>query len=477
MSEQNKPTSILQRFAHLLSAQWLRELLNTVFLIALARTSSEFYGQYMVAFELGYIVLFVGEFGLNQALVTDLGKPSTNKGDVLARYTLIKGLLVSLGWSGAVAFSLWQEYDAGLLLMVLILGAGMAGEALASSFFVSCRVRGRQDLEARTRMVAAVAGYGFGLITLFLGAPAFVVASFKLIENTINLIGGVLVSLTHREMRNLRLRRKPMARTWRTARGGMVFVGLSLCAILYNKANIFFLQRVSGPDAVAQYAIAWGVVESFVALGVNIMLRNVLYPHFVELWHRDKEEYARLARTAVRWLTCIAIPVALFLALEADRIIPIIYGSQYEDAIGLQHWLAPLVLVAFLHNLAAYLMMSRGNQRVLLVIYSGGVILNLALCAGLIPVIPLLGTALAIIITRLAVGACTTFFCHKEMGLFSFKDLRPFFLVGALALVLWALIRPLGVRELSELALIAPFLVLGWRWWQQARLQKRSLLA
>ena len=451
---------------HLLSAQWVKDLLNTLFMIALARSSSGFYGEFMVAFELGFIVLFVGEFGLNQALVTDLGRPYANKGDVLSRYTLIKGLLVSLGWSGAVGFALMQDYNAGLMVLVCLLGAGMATEALASSFFVACRVRGRQDLEARIRMIAGCVGYGYGLASLLLGAPPPVVACFKLLENGINLFGSMLVSLSKRELKNMRLRRKPFLRTWRTARGGMTFVGIALFSILYNKANIFFLQRAGGPEAVAQYSVTWAIVESVAALGTNLLLRNVLYPLFVELRHRDQEQLKILARTAVRWLACAAIPTVFILAMESDRIIGLIYGNQYTDAIWLQRWLAPLVLVSFIHNLAAYLMMSQGHERAVLIIYAAGLTLNILLCAILIPASPLLGAGVAVLATRIAVGCCTTFFCHRSLHIFQWKELHPIFTALALGAALFFATRPLGLRELSVLLATTPFLFLGWRWWR-----------
>ncbi len=461
--------SILRRFAHLLSAQWVKDLLNTAFMITLARTSTGFYGEFMVAFELGYIVLFVGEFGLNQALVTDLGRPHANRGDILARYTLIKGLLISLGWSGAMAFALWQDYGASLLLMVAVLGGGMAAEALAGSFFVACRMKGRQDLEARIRMIAGFIGYGFGLTTLLLGAPPAVVASFKLLENGVNLLGAMLVSLSRREFFQMRLRRKPLARTWRTARNGLTFVGIALCAVLYNKANVFFLQRHGGPEGVAQYAAVWAVVESVAALGVNLLLRNVLYPLFVELWHRDREGFVRLARTAVRWLCCAALPVCFVLAMEADRIVGLIYGANYAEAVWVQRWLAPLVLISFVHNLASFLMMSQGYERPLLFMYAGGVLLNFVLCAMLVPQQPLFGAVLAVLLTRLAVGLCTTLFTQRSIGLFRWQELRPVFLALVGGGGLYALSLPLGLRELSELLAVAPFLLLGWRWWREAR--------
>ena len=73
----------------------------------------------MVAFGLASIILFLGEFGLNQPLVASLCKKYSNKGDILAQYTLLKGILLVAGWLGVVGFIFWQDYTPGLKNLVM----------------------------------------------------------------------------------------------------------------------------------------------------------------------------------------------------------------------------------------------------------------------------------------------------------------------------------------------------------------------
>ena len=61
-------------------------------------------------------------------------------------------------------------------------------------------------------------------------------------------------------------------------------------------------------------------------------------------------------------------------------------------------------------------MMSQGKQRLLLVIYVCGLAFNLLLCATLIPIHPLLGTCLAILLTKAAVAIVTTSYCQATMA-------------------------------------------------------------
>ena len=54
----------------------------------------------------------------------------------------------------------------------------------------------------------------------------------------------------------------------------------------------------------------------------------------------------------------VALVVMFVLFIESDRIIPLLYGPHYLEAVWLQKVLVVTVVFAFLHNLAAFLMIS-----------------------------------------------------------------------------------------------------------------------
>lgn len=465
---------IIGKFLHLASAQTIRDVLHTIFFIYLARVNQSHYGEFQLAFNTAMIVLFLAEFGLNQPLVTSLSKKYGHKGDTLIQYTLIKGLILVIGWLGVWMFSLQQRYTGGLTNLIQVITAGVGLEALSSSFFVACRVQGRQDLEARIRSVGAICGYGWALGTLALGLPPHWIALFKLIENGIGLIGGVWAAVNKTDIQGLTLKSNALARTWNTARSGLVFVFLAFFSILYNKANLFFLQKFSGPYAVAQYSATWEVVDAIQIPISSLLMKSVLFPLFVGLWRRDKEGFDRLKDNSVKWLLGASIPVMFVLFTESDRIIGLIYGRSYLDAMWLQKWLVASVMFSFIHNLAAYLMMSQHRQNALFWIYAGGLGLNIALCALLIPKTPLLGAGLAIVITKGVVCCCTTYSCQREMGLIHWRAVRPVLTAALIGAALYFGLGLLKVREVAEAGAVLPFVALGFKWWKEMKAQARA---
>ncbi len=458
------PPRILRKFAYLLSARWIRDAFQAAFFIYLARVSATTYGEFMLALGLGSILVLVSEFGLKLPLVGLLTRKDQDPGEALGRVSLLNGILLVLSLVGVVAFMQWQDYAPPLKKLMLLLAAGAGLEALANTFFVALQVQGRQDLQGKVKALAASLGFGYGLLSLALGAPALVVAAFKLVEALANLAGGAALVL---RLSRFRLKWPSLGRLGSTLSLGLVFALIEVSAILYNKANLFFLQRYAGAQGVAQYSATWQMVDGVSTLVSNLLLQSILYPLFVHLWETDRDRVPLLAQDTARWLLAAALPVMFVLFVESDRLIPLVYGGQYQAAVLLQKYLAVTVAFAFLHNLAAFLMISMRLEKLLLAFYLGGLVFNLLWCSLVIPLAPLMGAALAMVLTKGVVALCTVAYCQKRLVFFAGKPLKQLgaaVLAGAALYFLGSLYAP---RALAEALALAPVLALAFSWWRQ----------
>jgi O-antigen/teichoic acid export membrane protein len=457
---------ILQKFAFLLSARWVRDALQGIFFIYLARHSATTYGEFMLALGLGSILLLVSEFGLNLPLVTLLSRKDREPGAALGQVTFLKGVLLTLAVLGAMIFIEWQGYPPALRRLMLLLAVAVALETLSDTFFVALQVQGRQDLQGKIKAIAAVLGFGYGLTAMVLGAAPLAVAAFKLIETLANLAGGLWLLISQRQYRP---QWPPVRRLWRTLRLGAVFALIEVAASIYNKANLFFLQRYAGAEAVAQYSVTWGLVDSISTLVSTLLLQSILYPLFVRLWDTDREQVSRLAQNTARWLLAAALIVMFFLFLESDRLVNLVFGPRYHEAVWLQKVLVLTVAFAFLHNLAAFLMISMGLSRLLLLFYLTGLVINLLWCSLVIPRTPLLGSALAMVVTKGGVAALTVGFCQWRLGLIQKKPLLHLIITGLAGVLLYLAAAGRLPRALAEALCLAPTLALTFLWWRSEK--------
>ncbi len=455
--------NILKKIAYLLGARWFQEALQTLFFIYLARVSTSTYGEFMMALGLGSILLMVAEFGLNLPFV---GLASNSQGkisDVLSQVLVLKAGFFVLALTGALVFIYWQDYSPQLRQVLLVIGTGAALEALASTFFVVLQVEGRQDLEAKIRTAGTALGFGYGLVAVFFGAAPLVIAFFKLIDSGIKLVGGTWLLVGRRNFQWL----WPTRRKLRTlAHLGLIFAAMEITASIYNKANLFFLQKHGGAEAVAQYSAAWQLVDGFSCLVSGLILQNVLYPVFVRLWNKDRSTVIRLAQDTASWLLIVALPLMFLLWVESDRLIPLIFGVNYAQAIWLQQYLVVTIIIAFWHNLAVFLLLSMGREKLLLSFYLMGLIINLLWCSLVLPAAPLLGAAMAMIITKGAVAGLSVSTAQYRLTFLVTSDLQKVGGALLLAVLVYFSSKNLLPREAVELLTLIPFLVLGGWWWK-----------
>lgn len=452
---------VIPKLASLFSARWLQDLLHAVLFIYLARVSTTTYGEFMLALGLGAIINKVGDSGLNLPLVGLLSRREGDPEGGLLQVLLLKTALLLLAYGGVAVFVAWQQYASPLREVALILSLGVGLEAVASTFFTAMQVQGRQGGEGWIRALAAVVGFGYGLGALFWGAPPVFLALFKLLESLTKIAGSAWA---------VGFRRPAVWPSFSalgaTLRRGLVFAVLEISAVLYNKANVFFLQRYGGSEGVAQYSATWQIVDGASTMTTTLILQSVLFPLFVKFWDADREEVSRLARSSARWLIALALVLMISLFAESDRLIPLVFGTRYQEAVWLQHYLVITILFGYLHNLAMFLLISMRLERLLVAIYLGALAFNLAFCALVIPASPLWGAALAIILTKGGMALTTFGFVQKRLRVLSWRDVFQVTGGGLLALGLYfgglSVVRRGPALLLGLLAMLAVF----WYWWK-----------
>jgi O-antigen/teichoic acid export membrane protein len=215
------------------------------------------------------------------------------------------------------------------------------------------------------------------------------------------------------------------------------------------------------------------MVDGISTLTVTLLLKNILFPLFVKLWETDRVELARLVRNSTEWLLAAALPIMFVLFIESDRIIALIYGPAYGDAVWMQKYLVPTIVIGFLHNLAAYLMISMKHELLLLSFYLGGLVFNIICCAVFIPANPLLGSVVAIVLTKAVVAAATVSTCQLRFGLISKTALFHLISTAALGAILYLLSRIYLFREASEILALLPVLTLACYRWREFNKSRR----
>jgi O-antigen/teichoic acid export membrane protein len=116
---------------------------------------------------------------------------------------------------------------------------------------------------------------------------------------------------------------------------------LVLDLVVWNRSEIFFLERYSAITQVAFYSICFNIVESLMILP-RVLAWSADTTMLVQQG-RAPGTVAKLAVTTMRFMALFSIPAAFGLAALSDPAMRIVYGSKYVPAI-------PVLLVTALFS-------------------------------------------------------------------------------------------------------------------------------
>lgn len=414
-------SGILSRFVSLLSAQGVDGAVGGLFFLYLAWVNSSDYGQIMYALAAGSIVFTVIQFGLYYPLVSELGASDKDQSpSIINRVFIIKMALFVPAILSIIVIA-WQRNLSWELSLVLIsISLGFAAEAIADTFFADLRVRGFQSTEARIKIQASIASYVYGFGAAALGLNPVIISLFKLVSSVIRIALALSAYIKDYPSGIFVLPHWLLTKNMFMA--AIVFAMIEILGIIYNKTNIFFLEKYAGVTGVAFYSATWNIVDAISVLASEQFLGWVIFPLLAGLWLNRRQEAQKLIRSNAQWLSVFAFPIMFFLSAESSLIIGAIYPAEYKDAVWMQQYLVWTILLSFQNNLFSYVMMVSGAAKILLAVQAVATVANLAFNYFLVSALGLKGACLVIILTKLVTTSMTFSFCRFYLNVVSFKD-------------------------------------------------------
>jgi O-antigen/teichoic acid export membrane protein len=331
----------------------------------------------------------VASLGMHPLLVREMARNPQRAGTLIRAAHRVKTvaalvMLASAALLGGLLFPGQREAQAA----TLILSVGWVLQAYAenlSAYFQAVERMGRwTQASALLGLVSSAAG-----VTLLLATGSLVAFSFGLTLGWAAALAWLHVKLPP----EARAGDAPSRATvLELARGTAPFAAAFVALTLYCKVDVLLLRHWQGDEQVGLYSAAYKFVDVFQAL--VIVAAGAVYPRLSRsAVARGPGPWAATRSTELTLLA--AVPAGLTLHLVAYPLVSVLYGAEYASAGPVLSWiglLLPLLAVS-LHS--GYVLGAAGRILPMAVLYAGGVLLNVALNAWLIPLRGAEGAALA----------------------------------------------------------------------------------
>lgn len=208
-----------------------------------------------------------------------------------------------------------------------------------------------------------------------------------------------------------------------------------LDALVWDRSEVFFLRLYRSSEEIAFYSVAFGLAAK--GMMAAEIAAGTLLPALASLHGRSaREEFGRVYRAALRWVTLVGVPLAAVGTALAPGLITLLYGEPYRPVAHLLGPMLAVALVGVMRHVAWAALRASGDRRWALNATWISAALNIGAAALLIPRFGMWGAVVANTLAQLTASTVAFMAVSGRQGCgFPALDLGRIAAAGAAALM------------------------------------------
>ena len=211
-----------------------------------------------------------------------------------------------------------------------------------------------------------------------------------------------------------------------------IFFAMSCATTVYTNLDSVMLGFMKTDTDVGYYNAAVKIktilVSIVTSLGVVLLPRASYY-----IEHDLKDEFYRITKKAIEFVTLIAFPMTLYFIFFAKEGIFFLSGNAYEGSIVPMQIIMPtLILIGYTNIMGIQMLVPLGREKVVLYSEIAGAIVDLLLNYMLIPELGAAGAAIGTLAAEAAVWI-VQFYALREIVVEAYKKIPYAKIIGALS--------------------------------------------
>ena len=183
--------------------------------------------------------------------------------------------------------------------------------------------------------------------------------------------------------------------------------------IIYFRIDVVMLSLMQGDAPVGIYSAAYTLSQPLTLISSAFMLS--LFPLMSGYFETSQDRLVKSYRLGIKYLLIIIIPIAIGTTLIADKIIFLIYGSEFAgSATPLQILIWAIVFIS-ISSVLTKLLIAIGKQKLYTLSMAICAIANVTLNFILIPILSYNGAAITTVATNIVLFGASFYFVSKHL--------------------------------------------------------------
>jgi len=413
----------------------VRMVSRFLIVLILARLAGrELLGDYTFVMTFTGMFTFLVGMGMTLSLMREVAKHRDQASKMVGHaliITILNGLWVVPLMIGIVAL---LGRPPAIRIAVVLAGIATVLEVMGLQLNAVFGGFERMELSAAVIIIQELAFLVVGAVVLALGLPFVWLFVTYIVSRLVSFGAGTVIY------------RRTIGTFWLQFDGAYVRQMLRLSAPfavqaalgpIYLRVDVLMLSYFQGSAAVGLYAAATSIFYRF-----NIfarMFNQALMPFLTREYSTLGRQIRRYIRAAAKYQTVLGIPLMVIGLALAGRLIPFLYGSEFEDTVLVFQLLSSITVLRLLDNTLATSLTATDLQgwRSTITVLAAAV--NIGLNLVILPRYSFRGAAVTTIITEVFFGSALYLVLRRRVPQpFDFKQFfRPFLAGLIMAGIIW----------------------------------------
>ncbi len=384
-------------------------------------------GQYTYAVVIWGWFEILSNFGLNTFLTREVARHKDDAGRYLASTTILRlglaviGIPLLVGFIFARQMFVTPALDTATLWTIGLLYAGLFFSTISTGLTALFYAFEKAEYPAAIQTVSAFLTTGLGVAALLSGFGIVGLAVVSIVVNAVTL--AILWSLARQQFGTsaATLGISPPLHLMERGLGGEALresfplMLNHLLATLFFRIDVVLLEAIKGAVVVGWYRIVYTWVDT-VGL-VPSLFTLALFPRMSRQAAEDRPALKRAYILALKLMTLLSVPMAIFTTLLAPVLVNILGGPQYlpHGALALQIFIWAMT-VGWMNSVTQYVIIALNRQRTLTIAFVVGAAFNIVANLIYIPRYAYIAASLITILSEIVLWGVFYVVILSELG-------------------------------------------------------------
>ena len=298
------------------------------FAIAARYIGPEEFGKYVFALSFAAMFIILGDLGLQTLAIREVARDRSLISKYLGNIAILKLILSAIAVGIIFLVITLLNYPPDTTKVVYIIGISVFFSSLSTALRWCFQAFQKMEYEALVNILQGLLLLGIGLTVVYLGRGLIGLAFAHLSTSILIFIFSFLITIKKFA--------KPRFEIdwdfWKYLIPTAIPIGLTtIFATIYLNTDTVMLSLMKGDAPVGWYNAGHKLVEAIKIIPSMFVL--AIFPILANFYKISMESLKKVFRKSMQYLFLLALPIAIGTTILSYKIIPIIWGQEFNPAI------------------------------------------------------------------------------------------------------------------------------------------------